>query len=280
MTKGSPHTVRFSRDAWASVLALCHADLLARGMNPRDLQGPSPQLPEQTAALRRELGAAGVVDDDGRVKPSWSAALGQQASAPVRAVMQSRHGEVSGSTRLTIVDDRALLVHHRFASRVGSDGSPEVGLFRDVVVSFARVQDVWLVLREMLPALSVLRAAPEGASGRTVATVVTAADVPALTGEISASHLPLLARRLAEDEEASVAMIVEAWPTPDRAAVRWSRLWAVAGGELMDVSIHGDGTAELRPEPAGAVASELQWALWGAAKVSADGADDAREARA
>ena len=75
--------------------------------------------------------------------------------------------------------------------------------------------------------------------------------------------LPPAARAVVQDEEATLAVVVEAWPTPSAPRVVWSRWWSVAGGRLLDVQLRDDGVRLVEREP-GAVAAELRWALVGA----------------
>ncbi|WP_277211438.1 hypothetical protein [Isoptericola croceus] len=222
-----------------------------------------PVAPDASADPASELHELGLLSSDGTLSSAWSAALGQHLRAQVRATLRARAGLVGGTTGLTVVEDRALLVHD--AVRGGSTDDDVAAASAQVEVLLARVEDLWPAVASTLPPFEVLtagaeRAAPAREQSRTVLDAQAAERMR--TGTDVAS-LPPVAQLIVRAEQASVTVTVEAWPTPAAAQVVWSRWWSVADGRLFDVQMRDDH-AELVERGAGDVAAELRWALVGA----------------
>ncbi|MGV8907371.1 MAG: hypothetical protein ACOH1Y_00170 [Propionicimonas sp.] len=215
--------VRLSAEEWAS--AVNHAE---------------------AAAIGDEVGAG---DADSLV-----AAVAQHLVAPVRASFIATSGQAGTITRLTLVEDRALLVTQPIA-----EGDGETRFSGDVQVVFAGADEVWAAVSSTLAPIPALRA-PASASAAKELEVVPAGDV---TG-------------LLEREQANLQVRVEAWRVAARPAVVWARLWSVVDDRLLDVR-SADGELTVVERGYGAVAAELEWALVGAVEAATGAAHIAEE---
>lgn len=197
-----------------------------------------------TAVTRAEAAAAGDAAGAGEPDP-LVAAIAQHLLAPVRIQLIATAGERGTATRVTIVDDRVLLVTQPLAE---VDGQIAVG--GEAQLAFARPEGIWPAIAETLPPLQAFQLGrPEpGAADR----------------EIPASEANgLLAR-----EQANLQVRVEAWQEVTVPARVWARLWSVVDGRLLDVRTR-QGELRVTERPAGSVAAELEWALVGALDVVA-----------
>jgi hypothetical protein len=191
-------------------------------------------------------------------------ALAQHQEAPVRATLVATSGSRGSAARLTLVDDRALLVLHAIAERDG-----ETVIAPGAELRFVRPENLWAALQAALPPVDALRApASATATAAPLATAAPAAGAPEVpTSEGATGPGPGVGKvwpaATVDHEGANLQVVVEAWPTPDRPTTVWARLWSVVGGKLLDVRTR-DGEIAPVERPAGSVAAELQWALVGA----------------
>ena len=164
-------------------------------------------------------------------------ALADHREAPVRATLVATSGDRGSVARCTLLDGRALLVLQAIAER-GDQTVLEPG----AELRFVQPEHLWTALQAALPPVDVLRA-PASAVGESW----------------SATARP----PTSASEEANLQVTVEAWPTTERPATVWARLWSVVDGRLLDVRMR-DGEVIPVERPPGSVAAELQWALVGA----------------
>jgi hypothetical protein len=208
---------------------------------------------EEWADVVTRAQAAAIGDESGAGEPdSLVAAVAQHLVAPVRASLIATSGHAGTITRLTLVEDRALLVTQPIAE---GGGDTKVG--GDVQLAIAGVDELWAAVSATLPPVSALRAP---------AVPERSADVTAIaTGDV----VPLLER-----EQANLQVRVEAWRQASQPAVVWARLWSVVDGRLLDVRT-ADGELSVVERGHGAVAAELEWALVGAVEAATGAARDA-----
>ncbi|WP_265522047.1 hypothetical protein [Oerskovia flava] len=272
--------LRVTRGAWAHAVRIVQERLEADGVET--VGADTPAVPGgQDGDVDAELRELGIADRSGGLTAAWAAALGQHLLAPVRASLRATAGPVAATTRLSLVDDRVLLVHDAVRGEPGPRELDVTQLSGHVDVVLVTVDDLWPALRRLLPPVEQLTAppAPGGASSESTRTVLGRADAERLRSGEGLAGLPPAARALAEDEEASLVVVVEAWPTPSAPTVVWSRWWSVASGRLLDVQLR-DAEVELVERAPGAVAAELRWALVGAIDATSpatSGADGARD---
>ena len=161
--------LRVPREAWSRAVGLVRERLEADGV-------PVPGDPPPAAGRRSGADAAlrdlGLLTEHG-LEPSWAAAIGQHLVAPVRATLRATSGAVGATTRLTLVDDRVLLVHDavRGAAEAHELEVTEVSAHVDVVL--VRVDDLWRAVAAFLPPLEQLTAGarPSRAHGTATTTL-------------------------------------------------------------------------------------------------------------
>lgn len=257
-----------SRTAWEALLVALRLDLESMGAPERLLPATSERAMPGGVA---ELVAQGIAAADGSLMPDWAAILGEQwLLASARGLLVARHGSVTGRTRVTIAGTRALVTHERLREDIGASGEAETLRSATVDLVLTDIDSVLDVTRSFLPSVDPVRALPNPADRVGDEPVVLGPGaLSALEGlPFTAGLLPPLAAHLIEDEEAMVAMLVEAWPTPDRATSVWSKLWAVGAERLVRIELRA-GTAVLTERPAGDVLAEFQGALVGALDAAA-----------
>ncbi|MFC8923718.1 hypothetical protein [Cellulosimicrobium sp. NPDC057127] len=258
--------LRVTRGAWARAVGLAGGRVDA-GAAVVDGTGADE-------AVLAELREHGIADETGVLTAAWAAALRDHLAAPVRATLRARSGETGATTRLTLVEDRVLLVHDAVRGELGSRELEVTDVSAHVDVVLVRVDDLWPALVRLLPPSEPLTAGarPGPRPADLPRTVLGSRDVERLRAGEDLAALPAAARAVAEDEEASLVVLVEAWPTPATPTVVWSRWWSVAGGRLLDVQLRDDDV-HLVERPPGSVAAELRWALVGAVDTTAPVAD-------
>jgi hypothetical protein len=187
--------------------------------------------------------------------------LVRHGSAPVRASLIATTGSRGSVARASLVGEEALVILQAIAERDG-----RVMIEPGAELRLATPQTLWSALQAAIPPLDALRA-PANAVGHDRGPADSDRTDRVLTPGIDDGAL--WPGSTLDDADAVLQIVVEAWPTPDRLASIWSRLWAVTGDTLFDVQ-RRDGTLTRTPRPAGSVATELQWALAGAMAVNAD----------
>ncbi|MBK8460843.1 MAG: hypothetical protein IPL43_12215 [Micropruina sp.] len=201
---------------------------------------------EQWASVVARAQAAAIGDAEKAGEPdSLVAAVAQHLVAPVRASLVATAGRLGTMTRLTLVDDRALLVTQPMAEQAG-----ETRVDGEVQLVFAKPDEIWTAIASALPPLAALRA-PAAAAAPAEAVALAADQVAALL----------------EREQANVQVRVEAWREATQPAVVWGRLWSVVDDRLLDVRT-SEGALKVTERPFGSVAAELQWALVGAVEAT------------
>ncbi|WP_435736297.1 hypothetical protein V5D56_16095 [Cellulosimicrobium sp. PMB13] len=243
--------------------------LAAQGIEADGVRVPAAPT-EPADDVWAELRELGIGDEHGGVEPAWAAAIGQHLLSPVRATLRASTGTIGATTGLTLVDDRVLLIHDAVRRGPGPRDPEVTAVSRHVDVVLVRVDDLWPAITRFLPPLHQLTAGarPSGRSSSLPTTPLDRAQVESLRTGTDVDTLPAAARAVVQDEHASFAVVVEAWPTPAGPSVVWSRWWSVAGDLLLDVQLRDDGVRLVERAP-GAVAAELRWALVGAIDVTA-----------
>lgn len=196
----------------------------------------------------RQWAAVTAEARDGGGSTAVGTALAEHLGAPVRATLISTSGSNGTVTRLTMIEDRVLLVIQVITERDG-----ETLLAPGAELRFATVDELWPALTAALPPFEALRAPASAVPSGAVGTPASAGPVP--------DRAQLL--RLLDDEQANLQVTVEAWRGAEQPSVVWPRLWSVVDGRLLDIRTD-DGEVAPVERPAGSVAAELQWALVGA----------------
>lgn len=239
-------SVRLGGEQWAAALAQVAA---------RTDRGPDSMPPVE------ESGAA-VFGVGQRIAPSPVDLLVRHGSAPVRASLVATAGSRGSVARASLVGEEVLVIFQAIAehdSRVLIEPGAELRL--------ATPQTLWAALQAAIPPLDLLRAPAKAAGHEPAPGHSSRSGIDLGHGIDNGAVWP--GARL-DDADVVLQIVVEAWPTPDRLAGFWSRLWAVADGILFDVQ-RRDGTLTRTPRPAGSVAAELQWALAGAMSIALEG---------
>jgi hypothetical protein len=241
-------SARLDGDQWAAALAQVstHKD-----------GGPDSAPPVQESA-------AAVFRVGQKVVPSPVDLLVRHGSAPVRASLVATAGSRGSVVRASLVGEEALVILQAIAERDG-----RVLIEPGAELRLATPRTLWAALQAAIPPLDLLRA-PANAVGHEPAPEHVSRTGMDLGPDID-DGVPWPGVTL-DDADVVLQIVVEAWPTPDRLASFWSRLWAVADNTLFDVQ-RRDGTLTRTPRPAGSVAAELQWALAGAMSVNTEHRD-------
>lgn len=140
---------RMTADAWAV------AQDVAKGPSQ---QGFRPVL-KRTAA---ELRAQGIIREDDVLDPDWQRLLCSLGTAPVVLRVLASHGEATFHTDVVVFPDMALAVTQRRTSVQGDDGGRAItGAEMAVEVVLFRHDEIWPVVRRVIPDLPDFRSAPD-----------------------------------------------------------------------------------------------------------------------
>jgi len=143
------------------------------------------------------------------------AALAEHMSAPIRASLTCTMGDIGVFIRLTLVDDRVLLVVDPIAA-----ADEEVTVSPEVQLIFANISEMWAILSSALPPIDCLRA-------RTTQLRGAAPEELNLTVEERDTFF--------DQEQANLQVIVEAWDE-DTKLVQWGNWWSVVDDHLYSIS--------------------------------------------